>query len=102
MRQRAGSQKRMAKFEDDADAAEILQTTARGFRINDRNTIGQLRFGFMMIEHNHIRTAPAKIDNFLTRRCAAIDRDEKLRVMLLETTLHALAAQAVTFFHPQR
>src|SRR5260370_35758101 len=56
----------------------------------------------MMIEHDHVHTAPGKIDNFPTRRCAAIDRDEKAGAMGVETTLQALAAQAITLFHPQR
>src|SRR5580765_8679256 len=56
----------------------------------------------MMIQHNHIHAASRKIDNLAYGRRAAVHRNQKLRMMLLQTTLHAFAAQAVTFLHPQR
>src|SRR5438552_3198813 len=103
----------MTQFEDDADATQIMKRrTWIDFRIYDRDAIRQRRFRLacqavalrrlVMIEHNHVHAAPLKIDNLIYRRSPAVDRDQKLRLKLLETPINTFAAQAVTFLHPQR
>jgi len=46
--------------------------------------------------------APLEIDNFIYRRCPAVNRDQKFRGKLLEAAVDTFTAQAVAFFHPQR
>ena len=100
---RASLQERVAKFEYNAYAAQIVKWRIRiDLGIHYRDALGQSRFRLVMIEHDHIDPAPLKIRSLGHGRCAAINRDQELGPMLLDTTFNALAAQAVTFFHAQR
>ena len=93
----------MTKLENDSHAAQVLKWTSRiSLRIHKRDTIGQHRFRFMVIEHDDVHVALFKFSDLTGRSSAAIDGDEQLRPMLFETTLEAFVTQPVTFFHTQR
>src|SRR5260370_22829311 len=93
----------MTKFENNSGAAQIMKRRGRiDLWIHNRDALRHLRFGFMVIEHNYVHTAFAKIDNLRSRRCPTVERDEELRMILFDATLNTLATQTVAFFHPQR
>jgi hypothetical protein len=54
----------------------------------------------VVIEHNHIHAALSEIGDLDHGRRAAIDCDQKLRMMLLNAAIHAFTAQSVTFLQP--
>src|SRR5215831_8262064 len=92
----------MTKFEYDSHAAQVLKRRSRiGLRIYNRNAIGQLRFSFVMIEHDNVHAALSKFSDLTGRSSAAIDGDEQLRPMLLKTTLDTRPTQPVALLHPQ-
>src|SRR5262245_50193590 len=57
----------VAKFENDSNAAKVAESGILcGLRVYDRNAIGQSAFRFVMIEHDHLRTARADVSDFNT------------------------------------
>ena len=56
----------------------------------------------MMIQHDYFNAAFPKIENLRARRCPTVERDEKLRVKLLDRALNAVMTQPVAFLHPRR
>src|SRR5215472_6941325 len=92
----------MTELEDDSCRAQIVKRRRRiDFWIYDRGTFRQGGFWFMVINHDHVHAAMAKIDNLRGRRGSAVERDQELRMILGDATLNALPAQAVAFFHSQ-
>ena len=95
--------KRVTQFENDSDAAKIMKRRLRiDLWIHYCHATRQIRFGLMMIECNHIHAALREISDLDHRRRAAIDRDQKLRMMLLKAAIHTFTAQSVAFLHSQR
>src|SRR5206468_12593980 len=96
-------QNRVAKFEDNSDTAQIVKRRSRiDFWIYDRNAFWNGRFRLMMIEHDYFNAAFPKIDNLRARRCPTVERDEKLRVNLLDTAMTAVMIEPVTFCYSRR
>src|SRR6266404_7201924 len=92
---RSSLKQSVTKFKNDPDAAQIMKCgTGVGLWVHD-HAIGQGGFRFVVIEHDYIHPAFPKITNFLGRRCTAVDRDQKLRLMFFEAAFDAFAAQAV-------
>src|SRR5215471_20963444 len=93
----------MAKLEDNSHAAQIMKLRGRiSFRIYKRDAVREQRFCLMVIKHDDVRAAFFELGDFISRSSAAIQSNEQLRSMPLETTRHAFPAQPVTFFHAQR
>src|SRR5205823_14970753 len=92
----------MTKFENNSNTREIAEAAFCQLRINDRHTVGQRGFWFMMIQHHHVYSAFLKLRNLNYRRRAAINGDEQSRLMLFETTLDTFPAQAVALLPAQR
>src|SRR5450432_3959496 len=62
---RTSFQESVAEFEDDADTAKIAEGgVPDGLRIDDRNTLRQLRFRLMVVEHDDIRATGMDLGNF--------------------------------------
>ncbi len=96
-------QERVAELEDHADAAEVAQgAILHRLRINQRDAKRQRALWFVVIEHDHFHPAGAQERDLIERGRPAIDRDQELRLMLRAAALHAFAAKAVAFLHPQR
>ena len=55
-----------------------------------------------MTEHDDVDAAFFQRRDLSQRRRSAIDRDQKLRSMLLAAPFHAFRTQPVTFLHPER
>jgi hypothetical protein len=68
--------------------------------IHDRHAIRQIRFWFVVIEHDHIHAALSEIRDLDHGRRAAVDCDQKLRIMLFNAAIHTFAAQTVAFLQP--
>src|ERR1043166_864148 len=93
----------MTKLKSEADTAKIREAApGHGFRVHQRHAIGQGGFWFVMIEHDDIDSPLFQAGDLVDRGGPTIDREQKLRTMLLATPVDALRTQAVAFLHPQR
>src|ERR1041385_4683297 len=102
-RQRTRFQQSVTKLENDSDAAEITKfAIGAGLWINEGDTLRQLRFGLMMIEHDHIRPQRAKVGDFGGGRSAAIDRDKKRWLVRPPAAFDTFRAEPVALLHARR
>src|SRR5438093_13704007 len=95
--------KRVTYYEVYSDNVKIIERRLRiELRIYDSDAIGQHRFRFVMIKHDHVHAALPALGTLGNRRSATVDRNQSPPTMSLKTALHAFAAQSITFMHPQR
>src|SRR5450432_2988836 len=65
VRERTSFQQSVTKFEDNADTAKIAEgEIPDGLRIDDRDTLRQLRFRLMVVEHDYIRATGMDLGDF--------------------------------------
>src|SRR5207244_3809813 len=91
----------MTKLKGETDAAKIFEPGIRAFGIHQQ-AFGQLSLWFVMIQHNYIDPSFPEPSDFDSRRCPAIDSDEKLRIVLAKTSRDSLRAQTVAFLDSKR
>ncbi len=103
----------MADLENHTSAAEVTKSALlRDLRIHECHTIRESEFRLaceavaferrlVVIEDNDFRSALLQRGDFRDRRSAAVDRDQKLRLMLQPAALDTFTTEAVPFLHAQ-
>src|ERR1043166_5891913 len=91
----------MRELERDADAGERLAILTQ-LGIHKSDTVRQLGWRLVMVEHDGIDIAFLEVGDLGARTRAAVDGNQKLGLVLLQAAREAIRAEAVSFVHPVR
>ncbi len=99
-------QQAVREFENETDGAEVVPrlvaVASVDVRVDEQTLVERLLLRAMVIDHHHIDALADKVGDLLVRVGAAVERDEKLGLALLQRAVDGAARKAVTVLHAAR